>query len=70
MTDAKHDDNYSVINESLPKRGCLLAHDEWDGVHEVRFTRAIGPDDRCEGRQWAKAAEALVGLEILEFYVL
>ena len=52
--------------KSLPQRRSLFAHHEGDGVHEVRFTRAIGPDDRRERRQWAEATEALVGLEVLE----
>ena len=51
------------------ERLSLLAHDERDGVHEVRLAGSIGPDHGQERRQWAQFPETLVTLEVLQLDV-
>ena len=45
-------------------------HDKGDGIHEVRFSRAIRPDDCHEIAQRTELSKTLVGFEVLKFDVL
>ena len=61
---------YQVLHLTAPQVTGLDAQDEGYGVHEVGFSRSIGPDHACKVEKGSYLLLPGVGFEVLELEVL